>query len=142
MRADQAVVVFESLDSSVEGEPKLDCRCAGDRRLSHRADRSRHHEGAGAGVVDDELDLVGGQVAVDRCEVEARALGRPRHLEEAGMVLGQERDAVAGSQPGSPQQVGEAVGARLEVGVGGHAAGAHHDCRLVGTRQERAGQDY
>jgi hypothetical protein len=98
--------------------------------VGHRLGRHQRH---GAAVVEDVLHLAGPQVAVDRGVVQARPLGRPRHLQELAVVLHQHGDVVAAADAAGPQGPGQADGAVLQLGVGHDLArGGHDDGRGVG----------
>ncbi len=94
----------------------------------------------GAGVVEDVGLLVGGEVEVDRDQVEAAAQRRPVGDQVERAVLAQQRDRVARPQPGVAQHVGQPDRLLLELGVGQGLAGPRHDDgRLVGElARERA----
>ena len=93
------------------------------------------HERPGPAVVHDVAGLVGGEVAVDGGDVEARPEGRPEHLEVAGVVVGEDGDVVAGVETGGAPQPGQLVRPGVELGEGHHLAGAGHDHGgLVGAR--------
>jgi len=84
----------------------------------------QHPRGA---VVDDVGELVRGQVGIDAGVVQPRALAGPAALEVAAVVLHEYRVVVQALQAVGAQQVREAVGARLVLGVGHRLAAARHD---------------
>ena len=85
-------------------------------------------------VVDDVGQLVTGEVRVDRRVVEPAALPCAAALQVPRVVLHEDRVVVEPLQSVGAEQVGEAVGARLVVGVGDRLAGAgHDDRRLIGA---------
>ncbi len=108
-------------------------RVAVDRAVEHQAASHLRHlvaqqrglvgqgvggdEQARAAIVDDVGRLAGRQAAADRGIDDARALRGPADLEVARVVLQHQRDAVAGAQAGSPEEVRQAVRAGLQLTV-------------------------
>ena len=108
----------------------------GSRPVGDLAQRRRGHHGGGAAVLDDVAGLLGLEVPVDRRAVEPGAHRRPEHLEVAGVVLEQDRQVVAGPQPGVVQQLRQPHGPLVELRVRDDGATArHHDRRLVALRR-------
>ena len=107
-------------------------------------------ERPGPGVVDDELDLVGGEVAVHSREVQPRALRRPRHLEEPRVVLGEEGDHLGhlfcrqplDARVAQRPQIQSAIGAQLGPAFpAGPAVNGHVEhVRGIGDHRDRGGE--
>ena len=88
--------------------------------LTCLAQRRRADDRLGAAVVDDVGRLGRGQVGVDRDVVQTAAARRPHDGVEVLVVLHQNGDGVALAQTVLAEEVGEAVGARLEFGERQH----------------------
>jgi len=58
---------------------------------------------------------------------QARALGAPADLEEAGVVLQEERDVVAGRESQRAEKLRDAIGLLVELPIGHRLAAAGHD---------------
>ena len=69
-------------------------------------------------VRDDVARLLGGQVAVDRGQVQAGTQCRPHHVVERHPVVHEHGDVVTAAQPGGMQQLRQSVGTRVQFGVG------------------------
>jgi hypothetical protein len=101
-----------------------------------------HHGGSvGVGIgeeeeiVAEELHLqrgfLGGQMPVDRGQVQTRADRGPVDLEEPRMVLREDGNVVPGSQTTAGEQVCESCRTLLELPVGDRRARAHDDRGLA-----------
>ena len=69
-------------------------------------------------VVDDVLDLVGGEVPVDRRQPVAAAQAARQHLDELGAVAAEQRDRVAFLQAALAQQPHDLVGRLVDLAEG------------------------
>ena len=93
----------------------------------------RGDEQPGAAVGHDIVDLGGGEARADRGVDQARALRAPADLEEARIVLEEDRDMVAGLEAQRAEELRDAVGLLVELAIGHRLAAAGHDVgRLVG----------
>jgi hypothetical protein len=91
------------------------------------------HEQLGAAIAHDVVDLGRREPRADGAIDQARALGAPADLEEARVVLQEERDMVAGLEPQRAEKLRNAAGLLVELPVGHRLAAASHDIgRLVG----------
>ena len=87
--------------------------------LLRRADqRVLHHHRGGAGVVEDERDLLGVEHEVDRHEHHAELRGGERQHHVLPGVVRQQREPVTLGQPAPGQRVCGPVGGGVELGVG------------------------
>lgn len=93
----------------------------------HLGHGRRGHEGGGPAVVEDVLDLVAAQMIVESRVVEPGALGAPCQLEVVDVVLHEERHMTARRRAPVPQEVGEPVGALVDLAVRQRLSGARHD---------------
>jgi hypothetical protein len=94
----------------------------------------RRDEQPGTAVGHDIVDLGRGQPRADGGVDQARALGTPADLEEARIVLEEDRDVIAGGQAERAEKLRDAVGLLVELAVGHRLAAARHDVgRLVGV---------
>jgi hypothetical protein len=86
-------------------------------------------------LLDDVGQLRRREERVDASEVEPRALAGAAALDVAGVVLHEDGVMVEAVQRSRAQEMGEAIGARLELGVGDRLAALRHDeGRLISTR--------
>ena len=89
--------------------------------------RLRGYEQPGAAIGHDIVDLGGGEARADRRVDQARALGTPADLEEARIVLEEDRDMVAGLEAERAEELRDAVGLLVELAIGHRLATAGHD---------------
>ncbi len=92
-----------------------------------------------AAVSHDVIDFSGGQPRADGGVDQARALGAPADLEEARVVLEEQRDVVAGPEARGTEKLRDAVGLIVELPVGHRLAGRGHD--VGGLVRMRLGVD-
>ena len=99
------------------------------------AECRRDHDRLRVAVLEDVRDFLGVEVVVDRGEVQAGALRGPRHLEVARVVVHEDRDVVAESEPALVEEARELVRTFIQLAVGDDLAALdHHVRRLVGVR--------
>ena len=121
------VVHCLSVVAAVDDEAALHPRATRHRFPCHRQLGGGGDQQARFAVVDDIGQFFGGQVRVDARVVEARPLAGSVAFDVAVVVLHEDRVVVEPPQAFGPQQVGQAVGARLELGIGHRLARAGHD---------------
>ena len=104
-------------------------------RRHDRGHRGRRDDRLRVTVVDDVARLVGVEMRVDRREIQAAAGRGPQRVEEPFVILGEDRDVIAASQPAVAQEMRELIRALVELAIGDDAARVGHDHRgVVGPR--------
>ena len=126
---ERGFVVVVALDRSADREADLHVgHLAGelDRELTKLG---ADHDCLRVAVVDDVRDFVGGEVRVDACVEEARALRGPARFEVLDAVLHHDCDVVAETEPCVPEELRELIRAVIQLAVGARLTGARHDVR-------------
>ena len=126
---DRVLVGLVALDDAVDHEAGLHLRGVGHDRGRQVAEVGAADEHAGAAVVDDVRQLFASEPTRGERVDETGVPGAPGHGQRQRVVLEADGDVIARLQAQRPEQLGEAVGTLVELGVGDPLAGAGHDRR-------------